>query len=316
MGSRIKLFVGEDRMFFDDPECRATGDAYGNKMVKTQWLAHSRKMDKRGGPVFWIHRSYICPPIYSPFQTLKHKTCYENVPEGQECHADPAAGSTEPRQPDEEDDDLNNGCERFRIVMNRDEMAMNCEMGLYRDFEVTDGVIHGCVGLEVFNESMPINDGEPIWSKLPGQKGRAEPDCKLQELAEPAGSQPLHKIMEEFAADQTTWVNAFIPTMEKMMRNGYDSLEDSAVDRFANVDCPIPNQKGDLELCYELSEPTGPTFMICNLHWKMEGRVLTYNSTINDYTFEANTGADNQLWRWSESGLMLINMATNKPFKR
>jgi hypothetical protein len=200
--------------------------------------------------------------------------------------------------------------------MNRDEMAMNCEMGLYRDFEVTDGVLHGCVGLEVFNVSMPINDGKEVWSKLPGKKGRAEPECKLQELAEPAGSQPLHKIMEEFAADQTTWVNAFIPTMEKMMRNGYDSLEDSAVDRFANVDCPIPNQKGDLELCYELSEATGPTFMIGNKHWKLEGKVLTYDSTQNKFVFEVSTGAPNQLWRWSESGSMLINMATNKPFTR
>ena len=26
------------------------------------------------------------------------------------------------------------------------------------------------------------------------------------------------------------------------------------------------------------------------------------------------TGADNQLWKWSESGNMLINVATGKPF--
>ena len=26
----------------------------------------------------------------------------------------------------------------------QDEIAMNCEMGLYRDFQVTDGVLHGC----------------------------------------------------------------------------------------------------------------------------------------------------------------------------
>ncbi len=45
-----------------------------------------------------------------------------------------------------------------------DEIALNVEMGLYRDFEVTDGVIHGCPGLEIFNETMTTDDGKPVWS--------------------------------------------------------------------------------------------------------------------------------------------------------
>merc|ERR1712055_827775 len=48
----------------------------------------------------------------------------------------------------------NEGCEKFRLISGADEIALNAEMGLYREFEVTDGVIHGCPGLEVFNETM------------------------------------------------------------------------------------------------------------------------------------------------------------------
>jgi hypothetical protein len=309
-----KVIAGEDRIFFDDKQCRPTGTAFGEKKVKTQWLAHSRKMDSRGGPVMWIHRSHICPPLYSPFQTPKHITCYENVEPGNECVADPSSGWKQPRNADEEDGDFNNGCEQYRIVMNRDEMAMNCEMGLYRDFEVTDGVIHGCPGLEVFNTSMHVNDGLPIWSQMPGQKGRQSPECKLQELAEPAGAQPLHKIIEEFAADQTTWINDFIPTMEKMMRNGYQALADSSVDRSANVVCPVPKTKGAMDLCYERSEPSnGPTFMIANKLKGLNGKVYQYNAGTGIYDFADQTGATNQLWKWSESGEQLYNMANNVP---
>ncbi len=42
-------------------------------------------------------------------------------------------------------------------------------MGLYRDFEVTDGVIHGCPGLEIFNETMTVDNGKPVWSGPSGK---------------------------------------------------------------------------------------------------------------------------------------------------
>ena len=35
------------------------------------------------------------------------------------------------------------------------------------------------------------------------------------------GSKPLHQIVEEYAHDLNVWIADFIPTMEKMMSNGY-----------------------------------------------------------------------------------------------
>ena len=305
-------------MFFDDAHCRPTGNAFGEKKVKVQWLAHPRKMDNRGGPVMWIHKSHICPVIESVRENApplsKSIHCYNEAKPGMECVADRPKGSYTPRQINEEDGDVNEGCEQFRIIFGRDEMAMNCEMGLYKDFEVTDGVIHGCEGLEHFNASMALNDGEAVWSMAPGKEGRQEPLCKLQTLEEPTGSQPLHKIIEEFAADQSSWVNQFIPTMEKMMRNGYSSLEDSAVDRAANVECPLPTQDGNVDLCYERSPSgNGQVFMISNMHRNLASKVYQFNTKTGIYDFGVESGATNQLWKWSESGTQLYNMATMKP---
>jgi len=58
-------------------------------------------------------------------------------------------------------------------------------MGLYREFEVTDGVIHGCPGLEPFAEMRNTSIIKTIWSK--GEDNwNGEPRCEKQRLEEPA----------------------------------------------------------------------------------------------------------------------------------
>ena len=43
-------------------------------------------------------------------------------------------------------------------------------------------------------------------------------------MEEPAGSgEPLHTIFEEYADDQSAWMRDYVPAMEKMLANGYDS---------------------------------------------------------------------------------------------
>ena len=43
-------------------------------------------------------------------------------------------------------------------------------------------------------------------------------------MEEPAGSgEPLYTIFEEYADDQSAWMRDYVPAMEKMLANGYDT---------------------------------------------------------------------------------------------
>merc|ERR1739844_519750 len=60
--------------------------------------------------------------------------CCHNKPEGSYCRPDREG-------PDMEDENLNHGCERMRFIVGADEIAINAEMGLYKQFEVDDDVL-------------------------------------------------------------------------------------------------------------------------------------------------------------------------------
>jgi len=49
--------------------------------------------------------------------------------------------------------------------------------------------------------------------------------CGLQQHAEPCGSTPLYQLVEKFAEDKNEWLKVFVPTLEKMLRNGYGEEE-------------------------------------------------------------------------------------------
>ena len=54
------------------------------------------------------------------------------------------------------------GCEKWRFVMGVDEMAFPAEMGLYFDFNQTDGFPTGCPGFERFHGQ----SGGSSWSSI------------------------------------------------------------------------------------------------------------------------------------------------------
>ncbi len=309
-----KNIVGRDRWFINDKQCRHVPDAYGNK-PKTRWLTHSRKMTTRGGPVFWIHENHCCPSLYNQnnWSAADYK-CVEEAGPGQYCRPDPPAGSDVPRLDGEEDGDMNKGCERFKLIPGADEIALNCEMGLYLDFQVTDGVPHGCPGLEHFKEEMASDKKSAIWSKPAGSKGKAQPECGKQMIAEPEGSTPVYKIMEEFADDNNVWIDAFTLAMEKMMRKGYSGLQ-ATPDVNINQECPIP-KRDDFVTCYTSEEVdnTQVPFMIGSRTDRLDGKVLQYDSELDKFLFSEVTGNSHQLWRLSVENHQLINEFSGKPY--
>jgi hypothetical protein len=188
--------VGEDRWFFKAApydQCEMIGNAFGEN-PKAQWLAHTKMTSVNGGPVFWIHRNHVCPacPLEEALEgddlqlSEWEKDCCHNKPEGTYCRPDRESA-------DMEDDDLNSGCEQMRFIIAADKIAINAEMGLYKQFEVDDdGVIYGCRGLEIFNSTMRGTKGEIVWSVPPGEWGPYEPECEKQTIEHPVGSgEPL-----------------------------------------------------------------------------------------------------------------------------
>ena len=214
------------------------------------------------------------------------------------CQADPAIlGSSTPRMRNQTDADYNNGCERYKFIIGRDEIALNCELGLYLNFTVTNGLVSGCPGLEHFNASMQANDGMDVVSKERANGPYGQPGCGKQTLAEPVGSTPTSQIMDLYANSQSTWINDYIPTMEKMMRNGYSAGLTNSPDHNANVFCPIPvlTDPNPKTLCYQKSPATGPSFMIGNWFSNLNGRVRQYNVSSGMFDFGLKTGSANQI---------------------
>jgi len=308
-----KNIVGLDRWFIDDNECQHVGDAYGNK-PKTRWVTHTRKMTERGGPVFWIHQNHVCPSVFNDqFWNDEARQCIEQAGPGQQCKPDAPAGGSVSRLEDQEDGDASRGCERWRLIIGKDEIALNCEMGLYLDFNVTDGVPHGCEGLGHFADEMANDEPRNVWSTEPGHGWlMGQPGCAKQTLSEPAGSTPLYMIMEEYAHDNNLWIDDFTLAFEKMMRNGAsnETLQ-NAPDTTTNVYCPLPKRRSNLVPCYEKQEAgNGSVFMVGNRLSQLANKVLQYDTVKDRFNFGDMTQGTNQQWRVSVEGNQLINEMT------
>jgi len=309
--------VGQDKWFVDDETCFLVGDAYGNK-PKTRWLAHSRKFKTNGGPVFWIHQNNVCPSVKNDifWGKKQRRRCMDKTPKepaGMHCKPDRPPGGKVYRKPDEPDADPDRGCEQWRLIIGKDEIALNCEMGLYLDFQVTDGVPHGCPGLEHFNASMASDEKRGVWSHLPGERRLSQPLCGKQKIAEPPGSTPVSEIMEEYANDQATWINDYILVFEKMMRNGYPNGLSDGPDYHTDVICPLPFRIGYPDgKCYKKDEydPNGVTYTITNQWYKNVGLVYQYNPSTDRCDFGPSNGQPNQRWWISKSGKQIINTMT------
>lgn len=121
-----------------------------------------------------------------------------------------------------------------------DEMAINAEIGLYFDFNVTEhGFPTGCPGFERFDD----NWAEKGWTWTTTEEShwwKADPDCQFNKMQEPAGSTPLHQLFEDYAKDGDAWMADFVPAMDKMLSNGYS--EDELVDSGYNQNDYVCNR--------------------------------------------------------------------------
>eukprot|EP00756_Hemistasia_phaeocysticola_P021489 Hpha_TRINITY_DN15778_c1_g3::TRINITY_DN15778_c1_g3_i1::g.40632::m.40632 len=230
--------------------CTKQTDAWGEK-GQARWLANARLHLKTGGPAFWIQEKLICKDLCirddGRATPKRDEACCGagKKPAGAQCKpdADRPRGSNATA----EDNNVDGGCERFKFHVGLDECMLNVDMGLYKQFGVQNGIPYGCVGLEDFN----LNEWrkswkagttfQSHWSKINGR--RAEPECPYNKM-EVGGSAPLHEIIEEFADHQDKWIEAFVPTFEKMLENGYAPGElTEGIDQYTGVECPrvIPN---------------------------------------------------------------------------
>ena len=60
-------------------------------------------------------------------------------------------------------------------------------------------------------------------TSVSGIKLLVKPECGVEDYA-PEG-EPLYQIVDDFADHQNKWFEEFVPTLEKMTENGYQSEE-------------------------------------------------------------------------------------------
>ena len=219
--------VGEDDFYIPNhngPDCQMVGTSAGKK-PKSIWLLKSKFKTESGGPISFRHFTYNCPVcrnLTAEFDTVNkafngmEEQCCAGLQDGQHCTPDGDDTSNPINQ------ELWTGCEKFIFIFGADNELLPSEMGLYKSFEVTpQGIPHGCSGLDKFTSETFLEKrrsgsaGYSLdWST--GKPVKVEPGC-------PAA--PTAPIVEEFARDQAAWLALFLPTLERMLANGYSTQE-------------------------------------------------------------------------------------------
>ena len=294
---------------WEDKQCRPQTDSEGRE-GKGRWVTNVRKQTENGGPAFWIHETYRCYPSCDESKFSDHHCCKDRQ-EGQFCKPDSDLMEDDPNG-------VNGGCEQMMLIFGADEMAINSEIGLYLDFQVTDdGIPYGCPNLEGFNtESWKAN--HHIWSVKPGV-GRYDPECPLQTLAVPEGSTPLHEIVEEYADDQDAFIRDFIPALEKMLSNGYESsdLQDSELEySFGSVHCNRPafvDNDYYVSCIPESNFDDSKSFFLMPL---VANEALAVQGQQNGKAIVASFDLSDDTQRWVLApGNEIVNLATRVPLK-
>lgn len=281
-------------------KCDYRGDAYGNK-GKARWMPHVRLDSKDGGPVQWIQEKLVCPDC----RKGKGECCKAGVvPAGGFCKPDNNRdpGSILPAA----DDNVNAGCEKYRFIIGVDEAATSSEIGLYLDFKVHDGMPYGCPGLEAFNATM--------WRKYKYPYQWSRRDGRVAEIA-CAREAPLHQVFEEYADDQQKWVTDFVPTFEKMLSNGYakdELVQGPEISK--DVKCPRVDVYSYHKFwsCYSTLDLSPPLLLVSALS-KTKPMVLELDMKTGKPQMWAQSGAENQQWRWTKDKTQLINVWNEMP---
>eukprot|EP00930_Biecheleria_cincta_P012208 TRINITY_DN11570_c0_g1_i5.p1 TRINITY_DN11570_c0_g1~~TRINITY_DN11570_c0_g1_i5.p1 ORF type:complete len:744 (-),score=97.96 TRINITY_DN11570_c0_g1_i5:85-2205(-) len=183
----------------DRRTCRGVGTSSGAR-PQARWVPHAFLHTKKGLPVQWLQEKKVCPCFDKP----KVGCCAGS--DGFSCKA---------------------GCEKWRIVLGIDETMLNSDMGLYLNFSTQDGVPTGCSGLSNFN----LEAWKKDWRfssphNPPGKPDGPTPNivCPKNMIQDPPNSPPMSQIVEGYADDNARWLADFYPALEKMLQNGYGSL--------------------------------------------------------------------------------------------
>lgn len=164
---------------------------------------------------------------------------------------------------------------------------------------------HGCPGFENFNTDTFKKGYDWTWSTVGGTK--SDPQCAKNTLERPPGSTPLHEILEEYADSQSNWIRDFVPTLEKMLANGYASGElHDGPDQWSDVQCSTDR----FWVCYKLGQLSSPFYLVSS----HDERVLQH-SVEGSLELQSRKQIRNpvQLWQWAADGSTLINSLTKLP---
>lgn len=314
---RMMVNKKDTRQIASHDKCHEQGLAYGER-GSSRWVTKASGQTESGGPVFWIREQHICA-AYCPSYPEHH--CCKGVPEGAFCNPDNSRQNGS--DPVAADSHVGDGCEAFASSVGFDEIMLNSDIGLYLDFPVDKGIPYGCPGYENFNNekfkalwtySYSQNTTSPWWSIQ--WRERIQPACPFNTMQIPAGSTPLHQVIEEYADSQQAWVNDFVHAFEKMQANGYDTAQDlqDGPDQWTNVICP--NQDAfwgnRFWACWDPDDLSDPFYIVSAL----DKRVLQVNASsgvLEVWTRRPGL-VKSQLWHSIEGG-MLVNSNSNTLLK-
>jgi len=186
--------------------CVGFGNAAGERPM-AKWVPTAFLHLTNGGPVQWLNYKKVSCDAYS------HK---------------PAS--------------VNSSCEEWHFVLGEDEIMLNSDMGMYRNFSTeSGGFVTGCPGLRNFNLDATKKDWRFTSPKVPPSDPVGEQwdvgKCPVNDFADPSGSTPMHQIVEEYADSNEKFLADFVPTFEKMLRNGYAAHELESAP-MASFECP------------------------------------------------------------------------------
>jgi len=200
MVKKLDWFYSSDYTGKWTPCTESTTSNSSGDRPEARWLTIGWGDTDKGGPIQWIQEKFVCPRC-DIIQDIPHKKA-----EYDRCCIGVPRGGCKP------------GCENWEFVVGIDETMLSSDIGMYLKFDVdSNNVPYGCPGYKDFNRT------GHRWSMIDGQK--AEPGCPLQTLSEPPGSTPLYQVVEEYADDMAKFIDDFMPTLQKMLSNGYSEAE-------------------------------------------------------------------------------------------
>ena len=145
------------------------------------------------------------------------------------------------------------------------------------------------------------------WSSINGKK--ADPECPLQSLAVPESDHSTSWYMREYATNQDRWINDFVAVFDKMMANGYDSLEEEEV---GDTRC---SRSGGVSQCWDQQgELVDGEFLLLS---QLDGRAVAGScSTSNTVMRTRQDSSGLQRWRLRKNtntdSFQLVNVRSGR----